>query len=311
VVDLNPRTAALDWPILPMKAVAGDLPTGPKWVHEPKWDGHRALVRTGPGSWAAASSRGHDRTTSWPWLAEAVAGLPDAVLDGEVIALDDAGRPAFQRVGRSDAPHAFVLFDVLVIGTQPLVDSPWTERRAALESIVEPGAALIVTPVTDDRDAMWEATHAGGFEGVVSKRVDSIYRPGHRSPAWVKSKHRAQQEFVVGGVLAGTGHRQRSFGSLLLGAHRDGRLEFVGAVGTGFDAVTLETLRSALARLETDVSPFDPRPTIPPRVAVAWVRPELVVQVAFTGWTDAGRLRHPVFLGVRDDVRAEDVGFDP
>lgn len=293
------------WPIAPMKATTGRLPVGGDWVYEPKWDGHRAIVRLREGIVNAVSSTGQARAERWPWLADAVrlacdAGSGEIILDGEVIALDDEGKHSFQLVGRPDRPHAFVVFDLLALDGDDLLSRPWHERRAMLEAHVHPAPPLSITPASDDSDAMMNATRANGFEGVIAKRRGSAYLPGRRSPSWIKVKHRFEQELVVGGYLLGAGNRAASFGSILVGHYEGDALRFAGAVGTGFNDATLRTLQQRFAQTASHVCPFDPVPKLP-RGTFRWLRPELVVQVSFAEWTEAGHLRHPVFAGLRAD----------
>jgi bifunctional non-homologous end joining protein LigD len=310
----------MSWPIAPMKATTGRLPHGEAWMYEPKWDGHRAIVRirTSPAGPIvdAISSSGQPRIERWPWLADLGAlfdlGRPQGgiILDGEVIAQGADGTHSFQAVGRSDRDHTFVVFDILSIDGGDLADRPWHERRGLLESAVGPAARaagrIVVTPVTDDGDALMTATRATGFEGVIAKRADSKYLIGRRSPNWVKVKHHFEQEFVIGGYLIGDGSRSMSFGSLLLGVYDGDLLRFAGAVGSGFNDVTLRELRTQLRDRETTACPFDPVPKLV-RGKARWVRPELVAQVRFGEWTDDAHLRHPVYLGLRDDKPATNV----
>lgn len=306
-----------------MKAAAGDLPTGRGWSFEPKWDGHRTLVRVRPDGVDAISSSGLDRTARWPWLTSIVDRLADPVrgdlvLDGEVIAMDADGRHSFGHIGDPSRAHVLVLFDVLALDGAWLLDRPWSERRATLERSVVPGGLFLVTPTTDDGALLWDVVQAQGFEGVIAKRTDSRYLPGARSTSWRKTKIRHTQEFVVGGWLPGEGRRSGSLGSLLLGVHDDaradvdaaaevdgGRLTFIGAVGSGFADVALDDVHRRLRALETPDSPFaGPLAGLPPASARAarFVRPVLVAQVEFGEWTPTGHLRHPVYLGLRDDV---------
>lgn len=298
-----------------MKAATGDLPRGHDWVYEPKWDGHRVLVRVRGEELWAISSTGLSRVERWPWLLglRDLLGDENAVVDGEVIAYDDNGRHSFGLIGRPDRPHAFVAFDVTAARGRDVMDRPWSERRALLEEIVHPGPQLLVTPVSDDADVMWEVTRAAGFEGVMAKRRDSTYVPGRRSPMWRKVKHRLEQEMVVGGYQIGEGNRATTFGSLLLGVMEGGVLRYVGSVGTGFDGRALRELTAKLRALQTTDCPFDPVPTIVrvPRSRLRWVRPALVAQVGFGEWTEAGIIRHPVFLGLRDDKLPADVVREP
>jgi bifunctional non-homologous end joining protein LigD len=302
----------MQWPLAPMKATPAALPRGDDWVYEPKWDGHRAMVRVSPdGHVDAVSSSGNSRIAQWPWLADVASALDnsgagDWILDGEVVAMGDDGRHAFQFVGRPDRPHAFVAFDLLAADGADLRQQPWHVRRSQLESTLRTSAHILITPVADDPDAMLAATLANGFEGVIAKRRTAAYQPGRRSPAWVKVKHRVGQEFVVGGYLLGNGSRAQSLGSLLVGVYDEGVLRFCGAIGSGFNDRSLAQLRSRLDVIATDHCPFDPPPAIPRKTA-RWVRPDLVVQAEFAEWTAAGHLRHPVFLGLRDDVAPQSI----
>ncbi|MCU1399985.1 MAG: putative ATP-dependent ligase [Acidimicrobiales bacterium] len=300
----------MSWPLSPMKATSGALPRGADWRYEPKWDGHRVIVRMHRGTVDAISSSGQNRIDRWPWLATAVAAscAGDVILDGEVIALDDDGRHSFQLVGRSDRPHAFVVFDILGVGGNDLLGRPWSERRDLLAEHVHPLPPLSITPVSDDADAMLSATKANGFEGVIAKRIDSIYLAGRRTSSWIKVKHRFEQELVIGGYLLGEGNRATSFGSILVGYHDPpgGPLRFGGAVGTGFNEVTLRALQRQFAELTTSDCPFDPVPKLP-RGRAMWLTPTLVAQVSFAEWTEAGHLRHPVYQGLREDKSPEDV----
>lgn len=302
--------AATPWPIAPMKAVTGRLPRADGWWYEPKWDGHRAIARRRGDTVDVISSTGKPRAATWPWLVAAVLAATDrdVVIDGEVIAYSDDGTHSFQGVGRADRPHAYVVFDILDLDGESLLARPWRQRRELLTAHVTPAAPLVVTPVSDDAELMVEVTTANRFEGVIAKRADSSYQPGRRSSSWVKVKYRAEQEMVVGGWKVGEGVRASAFGSLLVGVHDDdGVLQFVGAVGTGFDDRTLDTVMARLRPLASDVCPFGEVPKLPGRPRLRWIRPELVVQVTFAEWTEGGGIRAPVFLGIRDDRDPRDV----
>ncbi len=290
------------WPIAPMKATTGRLPHGDVWRYEPKWDGHRVIVRKRGDTVEAISSSGQDRIARWPWLADVARAAcdDDAVLDGEVIASDDDGRHSFGLVGRSDRPHSFVVFDILSFAGKDLFTTPWEERRELLVDHVTAVPQLSITPVTDDADAMMTATQRNGFEGVIAKRIESTYLIGRRTSSWIKVKHRFEQEFVIGGYSTGDGNRASSFGSILVGVYAGKSLQFAGAVGTGFNEVTLRAMQRQFAELTTPTCPFAEVPKLIRGKAV-WVKPELVAQVSFAEWTEADHLRHPVFQGLRDD----------
>lgn len=292
------------WPIAPMKAVAATaVPIGEGWTYEPKWDGHRVLVRRRGDRIEAVSSTGKPKHVQWPWLASIIAAATDhdVILDGEVVAYGEDGRHSFQLVGSRDRPHAFVVFDLLSVGGTECMSRPWHERRARLLATVRSGPQLSITPVSDDAEAIVEVTRAQSFEGVVAKKSTSTYQPGRRSSSWVKVKYRYEQEMVIGGYKPGEGSRIGSFGSLLVGVNdANGDLQFVSAVGTGFTETSLRTIMTELRQRETDRCPFAVPPKLP-RGPVRWVRPELVAQVAFHEWTAGGGIRAPVFCGLRDD----------
>lgn len=304
----------------PMLATpATSAPVGDDWCYEIKWDGVRAIVAVDAGTLTLTSRRGNDLTGRYPELeALAAAATPPALLDGEIVALDAQGRPSFERLQRrmhvrdtrtqarlaAEVPVALMVFDVLWLDGAPLLDRPYTERRAALESLAlagpnwqTPGSERSTSPRGRSLPA---ATRDLGLEGIVAKRADSRYEPGRRSRAWLKVKHRANQEFVVGGWLPGQGARRTTLGALLVGVYDDaGALHYAGRVGSGFSGAALDRWTRELATRALAVSPFtsDALPA-----DARFVRPELVVEVGFTEWTNEGRLRHPVLLGERDDL---------
>lgn len=314
---------------LPMKAVSGELPTSGDWIYEVKWDGMRAVVGVDRGGIRLQSANGRDVTASFPELAGLgpSLGVESAVLDGEVVAFDERGRPDFGRLQARmhvtnprviaertvTVPCVLALFDLLELDGQAVVDLAWSERRRLLEALVEPGPHWQVPPVHQDGAALLEASAARGLEGVVAKRPDSRYRPGTRTRDWVKVKVRHRQEFVVGGWGPGTGGRSGRIGGLLVGYHDEpgGPLRYAGRVGSGLSDAELAALADLFAALRTDECPFDPPPPRAHAVDAVWVRPELVVEVAFAEWTGDRRLRHPTYVGRRIDVDPDQVTSAP
>ena len=321
-----------------MKAESGDLPPEDgRWRYEVKWDGMRVMAIVAGGAVRLRGGRGSDVTVTFPELAsipDAVA--TDCVLDGEVVAFSDAGVPSFgllqQRMHVMDAgdaarrardvPVAYLAFDVLSIDGRATTSLPYEQRRELLEGLVTPTGVIQVPPSYPTGGAdLLEAARVQGLEGVVAKRADSLFEPGRRSRSWRKVKVRHTQEFVVGGWVGGTGSRARTMGSLVLGCHRpsvDGGTElvWVGNVGSGFNEPELRRLAALLEPLAVTTSPFvagtaDERPRTTGGKSLHWVRPELVVQVEFGEWTSSGRLRHPVYLGQREDKAADEVTCDP
>jgi bifunctional non-homologous end joining protein LigD len=310
-----------------MLAVSGARPSHGRWAYEVKWDGIRVVVGVEDGALHLVTRNANDVTHRYPELVGLPAALDghDAVLDGEVVAFDMHGRPSFQLLQRrmhvegrhdierlaAEVPVTLMLFDVLALDRKSLLDRPYLERRAVLQSLGLDGDAWRTPPHEEgDGSTLWEWSRDHGMEGVVAKRVDSVYRPGRRSPDWVKVKHQRRQELVVGGFTPGEGARAATFGSLLLGYHdRSGALRYAGRVGTGFDERSLTDLVAVLRRLERPASPFDGGGAVPR--GAHFVEPVLVVEVRFAQWTEAGILRAPVFLGVRTDIDAADVVREP
>lgn len=311
------------------------MPVRAGWVYELKWDGMRAVIEVGIGGVRIWSANGIEATASYPELgilADAFSGL-DLVLDGEIVALDAAGVPSFERLQHrmhitspteaaeraADIPVALVLFDLLELGGRSTLELPWRDRRALLESVADdlpPGVQLARTYT--DGPSLVAAAEQQGMEGVIAKRVDSVYRPGKRTTDWVKIKVRHQQEMVIGGWAAGKGERAGTLGALLVGYVEDPdgadaglRLHYAGRVGTGFTGAVLDQLRSALRPLETAACPFEPPPPRDRSHDATWVRPELVAEIGFGNWTSEGILRHPVYLGLRHDKDATRVVREP
>jgi len=315
---------------LPMKATAGELPAGDGWVYEVKWDGMRAIVEVDDGHVRLQSANGRDVTVSFPELASLgpALGVGSAVLDGEIVAFDEQGRPSFSRLqqrmhvtdrraaaARAEAaPCTLALFDLLALDGRSLVGLPWAERRRLLEELVEPGPHWQVPTVHDDGRALFDAATANDLEGIVAKRVDSIYRPGGRSREWVKVKVRRRQEFVVGGWAPGKGNRGGGIGGLLVGYHDEPGsppLRYAGRVGSGLAQAELRELEDRFADMVVPECPFDPPPPRTHAVDAVWVRPELVVEVEYAEWTGDGRLRHPTYAGRRIDKDADQVTAAP
>jgi bifunctional non-homologous end joining protein LigD len=295
----------------PMLAAAVDsLPRGARWVYEPKWDGYRAIVTVAGGEVRLTSRNGNDLTDRFRPLARRVPealGSPDAVLDGEICALDEAGRSRFSLLQEGAGAPVLVLFDLLELDTERLVDEPLAERRRRLEALVRPSsAAVLVSPQFQDGDALLAAARDSELEGVVAKRADSPYRPGRRTQEWQKLKLRRTQEVVVAGYTRGQGRRAGAFGALVMGVYEDGGLRWAGNVGTGFSDAEMGRLLGLLRPLEQPSSPFARAPRMP-RVRptdIVWVEPRLVAEVEHAEWTHEGRLRAPSYLRLREDKAA-------
>ena len=308
--------------ISPMLAATGPLPTDDgRWSYEVKWDGVRALVAVDGGRITMTSRNGNDITAAYPELRGLglALGSTTALLDGEVVAFDAAGRPDFGRLQsrmharkptpalQRDTPVTLLLFDVLHLDGRSLLDASYDERRAALESLPLAGERWQVPPsFPGDGEAVMTATKAQGMEGVVAKRRDSRYEPGRRSDCWVKVKHIRRTSAVVVGWKPGEGGRAGRIGSLLLAVPEGSGWTYAGHVGTGFNAATLRMLGDRLDALRRDDPVLDDVPREHARHAV-WAQPRLVVECDYTEWTRDGRLRHPSYKGLRSDVDPRDV----
>jgi bifunctional non-homologous end joining protein LigD len=299
----------------------------PQFVYEPKYDGIRAIAEMAPKGRARLWSRlGNEKTHQFPEVVTALETWAQRrttplVLDGEIVALDAQGNPAgFQQLqGRinlrepGQSAVAFIVFDVLHDGKIDYRGRPLTERRAALERLMTRTNEVIriSRQVQGDGRALYKEALAGGWEGLVAKHAASLYQSGKRTPDWRKIKILHEQEFVVGGWTEPRDTRTY-FGALIIGVYtstavssRSSALVYVGHIGTGFNDRELARVMALLKPLEVDASPFVSTPKTNERPH--WVRPTLVVQVKFTEWTTDGKLRHPVYLGLRDDKNAADV----
>jgi bifunctional non-homologous end joining protein LigD len=298
-----------------LASVAAGPFTAPEWVFEPKLDGYRTIATMNNGSVRLFSRNGIDVTEKYAVVADGMSQQPagQLVLDGEIIALDEKGKPCFQclqdyleTMGRKNDRNPTVaiiyyVFDIIYLDGYDLTRVPLNDRKRVLDRVLRPTETVrLLDYFEGDGEAIYRAAVAQGLEGVVAKRKDSIYHPGQRSPDWLKVKSVATDEFVIGGYTQGTGSRSRTFGALVLGSYdAKGRLVPAGSVGSGFDERRLTDLKQRLDALVTDSRPFYGKPELnaPP----TWVRPELVAEVKFSERTRDGRLRTPVFLRLRDD----------
>jgi len=312
---------ALPAALPPMLAAIGSFPhhEAGAWAVEMKWDGVRALAFIEAGRLTLRSRTGKDITATYPelgGLGNAI-GHRQALIDGEIVAFNDASQPDFEalqsRIHVTSAaqagqaaeitPVTYLAFDLLQLDGRPLAGLAYQDRRDLLTPLIPNGPRFQCPPMFPgaDFDDVLVASAASGLEGVVAKRLDSRYEPGARSAAWLKVKNVQRQEAVVAGWKPGKGNRTGLVGSLLVGVYSDQGLQYCGHVGTGFTVETLHMLTGRLAPLHRAESPFDgPVPAEDARSAV-WVQPRMVIDVTFGRWTRAGRMRAPVYKGLRDD----------
>jgi len=312
--------------IAPMKARSGALPPDDEaWGYEVKWDGIRAVMFVDHGHLTLQGRNFSDFTPRYPELRAFARGLGASriILDGEVVALDEEGRPSFERLQSRmhlasdsavrrrmrDIPVTYVIFDLLYLDGHSTLALPYSERRRVLRELELEGPNWR-TPAHHEGEgaALLDATKQLGVEGIVAKKLDSAYEPGRRSACWLKIKNVCTQDVVIGGYAPGEGRRRGSLGALVVGYHDDGKLRYAGKVGTGFTEQTLGLLSRELTALERNDSPFDGRQ--PPKGTI-FVEPRLVAHVEFREWTRSGTLRAPSFKGLRPDVDPAEVGREP
>jgi bifunctional non-homologous end joining protein LigD len=291
------------------------------WLFEVKWDGHRCLAALEQDGTRLTSRTARDVTGQFPELEELHRQLAarNAVVDGEIVAFDQEGRPSFERMQdrfhrspeelarhRGRVPIQFLAFDLLWLDGESLLELPLAERRARLvEVLVERADVRLSQAVTGRGEAFFEQIKGLGLEGVVAKRLASVYRPGTRSHDWRKIKAVRRQDCVIVGWTRGKGGRAPTLGSLLLGVYSGRRLRYAGNVGTGFTHAFLERLLPELQARETREPPVEVPPD--PRLrGTRWLRPELVCEVEYVAWTDDGKLRAASFKGIRGDKLPED-----
>ena len=308
-------------PMMAKLATAIPKPESP-WGFEFKWDGIRALANVEGGRVRLMSRSGEDVTPRYPEIHAMgrALGSREVILDGEVVALDEKGRPSFeeiqQRMGLTSesevrrkmklVPVTYMVFDLLWQDGHSLIDQPYAERRRLLAQLKLAGDSWQTPPwEKGGGQAMLEASAKAGLEGVMAKKLDSKYEPGRRSGAWLKVKNRYRQELVIGGWLEGEGKRRGYPGALLAGYYdKDKKFVYAGKVGTGFSDAMLEKLAVLMKPLEQAKSPFDVGS--PPRKA-HFVKPKLVAEFEFVEWTRSGQLRAPSFKGLRNDKPATKV----
>lgn len=312
--------------IEPMKAKLVDSPPQDEgWIYEVKFDGFRALAMIHKKEVFLISRTENDMTEKFPEVVEALRemNLPDCILDGEIVALDGKGRSSFQmlqayELGQERPPLCYYAFDVLKIRGRSVMNLPLTERKERLQDMLKKSDIIRYSASLEgDVEKLLNQVHKLGLEGLIGKKAVSLYEAGKRSGAWIKLKIHNEQEVVIGGYTQPGGSRTH-FGALIVGVYEGGKLHSVGKVGTGFNHKLIKELHATFQPFIQEKCPFSNLPaessgrwgqgiTASEMKHCTWLKPKLVCQVKFAEWTRDGRLRQPVFLGLREDKRAREV----
>ena len=294
----------------PMLATLVDAPFDDgDWVFEVKWDGFRIVARIEDGEVTLFSRGGKDVTKTYPPVAAALQKVRrTAILDGELVALDEKGRSRFQLLQRAQKEKTrlrYCVFDLLFFDGEDLRARPLLERKRRLKAMLPKDAALKYSGhIAAKGKPFFQKARRAGLEGIMAKRAQGLYHSGQRTREWLKIKTTFRQEVVIVGFTPPEGSR-RYFGSLLLALRDKGRWTYAGRAGTGFDAESLKTIYAKMKPLIRRDKLFAER--VPEEKATTWLKPELVGEVKFTEWTEDGQMRHPAFMGLRSDKRATDV----
>jgi bifunctional non-homologous end joining protein LigD len=307
----------------PMKCLpVKTIPEGGDWLYELKFDGYRSLAIIKDGEALLLSRNRKSFNARFPEIVAAMGGLKvkEAILDGEIVALDEHARPTFQLLQNYESgPLAYYLFDLLSLNGEDWRDRPLHQRKARLEKLLRgvKSPLFFSADLPGSTGAIWKQIQKQRLEGIIDKRRDSVYEAGRRSGEWAKIKSINRQEFVIGGYTKPGGARSH-FGALLIGVYQDGKLIFSARVGTGFDRKTLADLHARMQPLRVAQCPFANLPvprhsrwgggvTAADMKLCTWVEPKLVGEVEFTEWTGDSSLRHPAFVGLREDKPPREV----
>ncbi|MFY9310999.1 MAG: DNA ligase D [Bacteroidia bacterium] len=309
---LPAETRKLSDYISPMLARETESPFSDKdWVYEIKWDGYRAIAEVDEEEVRLYSRNGNSFNASYPIVVQALKKLGiRAVLDGEITVLDEEGKPSFQLLqyygSDSTYPIRYYVFDLLSLNGQNTCDLPLTDRKSLLKELLSGNDEVIhYSEHIEERGLeFFDVAREQELEGIMAKKADSLYTPGVRTSEWLKIKHHKSQEAIIAGFTAPTGGRKH-FGALVLGVMNKGKLTYVGHTGSGFSTRSLKEMSELLKPRIIKQSPFEEK--IKTNMPVTWVKPDLVCEIKYSEWTKDGRMRHPIFLGLRNDKTADEV----
>jgi len=284
----------------------------PNWVYELKWDGYRLIAHVNNGEVGIHSRNGISYNTKFPNLVEDLANIPyEAILDGEVVVVDKNGIPDFQKL-QNYSPQTkgalkFYVFDMLYLNGHSMLDLKLRERKSFISEVLEETSISVYCDHIEGMGtAFYQKAIDAGMEGIMAKRADSTYAPGYRTEKWLKVKANETLETIICGYTDSEG---ALFGSLILGIVKDTELQYIGNCGTGFSNKTQQELLRKMKELETPAMPFNKKPNLKGRIA-NWIKPELVCEVTFSEWTSAGRMRHPVYKGLREDKSTKEINTE-
>ncbi len=282
----------------------------PDWIYEIKWDGYRAIAEIGKNATRLYSRNGLSFEADYPLIYEELSKIKkEAIIDGEIVALDARGKPAFQLIQQyeqnGDVPICYYVFDCLSVNGKSIEDKPLTERKKILRSILPKSDVIKYSDHVEERGKdFFKAVKKKGLEGMIAKRAEGSYKEGYRSADWLKVKNIVIEEAVIAGYTAPSGSR-KYFGALVLGLYKKGKLIYIGHTGTGFNHNTLKEVYQKLQPLKTTNTPFDTEVQV--NAPVTWVKPKLVCNLKYSEITQDGHRRHPVFMGLRIDKEAQEV----
>ncbi len=307
----QPSSRKLDDYVPAMLAKDTDTPFSKEdWIYEIKWDGYRAIAEINKGDVKLYSRNGNSFLATYPDVVAELSKMKvKAVLDGEIVVLNEEGNPDFQKLQHYDSyrnfPMHYYVFDLLELNGKKLYNLPLIERKRQLAALIKDNPIVKYSDHIEERgEDFFEVIKQKNLEGIMAKRKDSEYYPGKRSADWLKIKHNQSEEAIIAGFTAPRGGR-KYFGALVLGTMVNGKLTYAGHTGSGFDTRLLKELYAKLQPLITEKSPFDER--VKTNTPVTWVEPKYVCEVKFTEWTSDGKLRHPIFLRLREDKAASDI----
>ncbi|MBA2612071.1 MAG: DNA ligase D [Bacteroidetes bacterium] len=284
-----------------------------EWIYEIKWDGYRAIAEVNKTKVSLYSRNGNTFEGSYPIVVEALKKLKiNAVLDGEVVVLNENGDPGFQLLQHYESesvyPIQYYVFDVLAINGTQTTDIPLIERKQLLKKLLKKNEVVKYSDhIEEFGEEFFEIAKKRNLEGIMAKKADSLYYPGVRTKDWLKIKHHHSQESIIAGFTAPTGSR-KYFGALVLAIKKGNELKYVGHTGSGFDHETLKKMSTLLKPLIQVRSPFNEK--IKTNMPVTWVKPVLVCEIKYTEITRDGSMRHPIFLRLRNDKKAKDINME-